>query len=47
MHKHLDMLTGVVVGSGIGVFYAVQLSEYLPLLVIAGVMLVLRLFPSK
>lgn len=45
--KHLDMITGVFVGSVIGVFYATQLSPYLPLLVIAGVILVLRLFPTK
>lgn len=45
--KHLDLITGVIVGSVIGVFYATQLSAYLPLLVIAGVILVLRLIPMK
>ena len=45
--KHLDMITGIVVGSTIGVIYGTQLAQYLPLLVIAGVVLILRLLPVK
>ena len=45
--KHLDMITGIVVGCVIGIFYATQLAGFLPLLVIAGVVLILRLLPGK
>lgn len=44
--KHKDeILTGMVVGSIIGVVYTSQLASYLPLLVIVGVVLFARLLP--
>lgn len=39
MKRSREIITGILIGSFIGVFYASQLTPYLPLLLIVGAVL--------
>lgn len=45
--KHLEVLTGLVLGAIIGVYFTSQISPFLWLLVIAGVVMGIRLIQLK
>ena len=42
MKRFMEILTGIVIGSVIGVFYQAQLAPYLPLILILGIVLFIR-----
>ena len=42
MRFDLSLITGIVIGVGVGLHFTVQLGGYLPLFVIAGGILILR-----
>lgn len=45
--RHLEVLTGLALGAIIGVYFTSQLSPYLWLLVIVGVVMGIRLIHLK
>lgn len=45
--KHIDIVTGVVIGATLGVHQYANLANYFPLLVIASVLLFVRLLQLK
>ena len=47
MKRTREIITGILIGSFIGVFYAPQLAAYLPLILIAGVVLFLKVVLEK
>jgi hypothetical protein len=47
MKRTPEIITGVLIGSFIGAFYAPQLTPYLPLILIVGAVLFLRLVLEK